>query len=161
MKTRVLLCAPPSVCGAHVCAGNTFEMCTRACHGLNVIWGVYLDCLLFCLLKQGLLQGLEFTNFRLLLLLHLSLTLITELQVATSAQLFPHGFGEVKSDPHVEYQLYYLLSYLPSHTIMFRQGRKGYRHWRVSLFSNKGYNLRDFPIMSLGLALWVGLISCK
>lgn len=56
MKTRVLLCAPPSVCGAHVCAGNTFEMCTRACHGLNVIWGVYLDCLLFCLLRPGAYQ---------------------------------------------------------------------------------------------------------
>lgn len=79
MKACALLCAPPSVCDAHVCAENTFAMHTSACHGLNVTSGVFLDCPLVCLLRQGLLQGLEFTNSRLLLLLQLSLTLITEL----------------------------------------------------------------------------------
>lgn len=127
MQTCVLLCAPPSVCGAHVCVGNTFAMCTSACLGLNVTLGVFLDCPLICLLRQSLLQGLEFTNFRLLLLLlQLSLTLITELQVAaTSAQLFSHGFGEAKSDPHdrVPIELPAELSSQPHSHVQARQKR--------------------------------------
>lgn len=95
------VCTPISVCGAYMCARNTFAMHTSACRGLNVTSGVFLDCPLFCLLRQSLLQGLEFTNSRLLLLLKLFLTLITELQVAaTSVQLFSHDLGEAKFNPH-------------------------------------------------------------
>ena len=59
----------------------------------------------------------------------------------------------------LEWQLHYLLSYLPSPTVIFRQGRKGYGHWRVNLSNNKGCNLRDGPIMPQEPALWVCLVS--